>query len=192
VTQQLANRVADWLMRSDANQEAREVYVYGLDKLFSTLINFAFVVGLGLLIGVALPAITFFAGYFSLRTYAGGYHADTPRKCFFISTAMVIPILFLIRFYQVWLDAAVFYTALACCTLILVLFVPVGTKNKMPDALEKVVYRRRSLVTLAVLLAGSTVLFALSLYSYAAAVLLAITLTTAVVVAGKIKLLQSR
>ena len=188
--QAAAKSVTDWLVAGGSiKEEDREVYEFGLDNLFSTLINFIIIMCLGLLLGMALQSIVFYVSYLALRVYAGGYHADKPMTCFFTSIIIVIPCLLAIRSQQIWNVPEVSFALLAGAIAVLVLIAPVGNKNKMLDALEKVVYRRRLLRNLAIISVIMVIFFVLSLYEYSAAVLCGILLSTVIAVVGKIKLL---
>ena len=64
-----------------------EAYAFGLEIMFSTLINFAVVIIIAALTG-EIPAFTFFtAAFISLRLNAGGFHAKTHKGCVVILIA---------------------------------------------------------------------------------------------------------
>jgi accessory gene regulator B len=135
-----------------------------------------------------VESIIFYVAYFILRVYAGGYHADSPLTCFFLSIILLIPFLLAIKYQYMWNVPWVFFALLIGAIVILVLIAPVGTKNKMLDDLEKVVYRRRLFRNLAIASVIGVTLFLLSFNEYSAAVLCGILLTTSIALAGKIKL----
>jgi len=185
-----AKRTTDWLVQGGSISEAdREVYEFGLDKLFSMLSNLIFTAVIGLLFGMFVQMIAFYSAYIALRVYAGGYHADRQLRCFFISIGIVIPCLLAIHYQQVWNVPVVFFGLLAAGVVILALLGPVGNKNKMPDELEKTVYRRRLLRNLVIITTGAVILSMLALQDYAAAVLCGVLLSTATAIVGKVKLL---
>ena len=102
-TQVAARKTANWLARSGGiNEEDKVVYEFGLDKLFSSFINLFFAAVLGLLFGIFLQTLVFYAAYILIRIYAGGYHAEKPLACFFASIIILVPCLVAIRFYQAW------------------------------------------------------------------------------------------
>ena len=187
-SQVCSKRIADWLVQGGAiAAEEREVYEFGLDKLFSSLVNFFFVVALGLLFGVLLQAMVFYVAYIMLRVYAGGYHAEKPLTCFFASIIVLIPCLVAIRFYQIWNVPVVFWSLLVGSAAVLVLLGPVEHRNKPLDALEKIVYRCRMLRNLVILATGTIILLRVSFLDYAASMLCGIVLSASTVGAGKIK-----
>ena len=181
-------RTTDWLMQGGSiTEEDRKVYEFGLDKLFSMLINFGFVAGIGLLFGMFAQTFIFYIAYIGLRIYAGGYHADKPLRCFVMSISIIIPCLLLIRLPQMWNVPIVFYSLLGFGVIILALLGPVGNKNKVLDELEKVVYRRRLLRNLATVTTTAIILFVLTLYDYSAATLCGILLSAVAAIVGKVK-----
>lgn len=62
-------------------EENKEIIVYGIDALLSTLINVVIVVGLGLILKLFLPTVVFLISFAVLRVFAGGYHAKTRIGC---------------------------------------------------------------------------------------------------------------
>ena len=187
-TQVVAQKTTDWLVRcGGVKEEEREVYMFGLDKFFSCLVNFFFAVILGLLFGVLLQTVVFYVTYMMLRVYAGGYHAEKSLTCFFASIGVLIPCLVAIRFYQAWNIPTVFYGLLGLGAITLMALGPVEHKNKPLDSAEKVVYRRRMLRNLSIAVVGAGSLLALSLDSYGIAVLCGVLLSAITAGVGKLK-----
>lgn len=71
------------------DKEEQEILQYGLHQGFTILLNLVTLIVCGIL-WKELPFMLFlFLGIFFLRPYAGGYHADTELRCYFISVAMM-------------------------------------------------------------------------------------------------------
>lgn len=51
----------------------------------TVLINLISTIVIGVIAGNVFESIAFLVFYIPLRSYAGGYHASTPRRCYFIS-----------------------------------------------------------------------------------------------------------
>lgn len=84
----LSEKMADALVGSGAaRQEDRDIYVYGLDVLLSTAANIACILALGILLGRMMETLLFLAFFITLRSAAGGFHANTHLKCFLIMLA---------------------------------------------------------------------------------------------------------
>ena len=185
-----AIRITDWLVQGGSvPEEDREIYEFGMDKLLTSLTNFVLTVIAGALIGIPLHTGVFYIAYYFLRVYAGGYHAETPGRCFFLSIGVVIPILAAIRFYPVWHTDLAFYVLLGISLAVLLKIAPVENKNKILDEIEKVVYRGRMLRNLGIMSITAVMLQIFSLHGYAASVLCGILLAMLMAVAGKVKLM---
>lgn len=62
-------------------EEDKEIIVYGLDALLSTLINLVIILALGLALGLLGQTAVFLLSFAILRVFAGGYHAKTRIGC---------------------------------------------------------------------------------------------------------------
>ncbi|MCL2580461.1 MAG: accessory gene regulator B family protein [Oscillospiraceae bacterium] len=65
--------------------EDEEVYVYGWALLLSHLGSFATIFLIAFLTGEVLGTLVFVFAMLPLRSYAGGFHADTYLKCYLLS-----------------------------------------------------------------------------------------------------------
>lgn len=190
-TKTAAERATDWLVQGGGiKAEERVVYEFGLDKLFSILVNFFFAMMLGQLFGVFWQAIVFYITYAALRVYAGGYHAEKPITCFFASVGILIPCFMVIRLYQTWDTPFLFWGVLSLSVITLLLLGPVEHKSKMLSAVEKRVYRKRMVRNLIIILIIVIVLSISSLDSFGVAILCGITLTAITAIAGKARLIK--
>ena len=187
-TQSAARRTTDWLVQGGCvKAEERVVYEFGLDKMISSCINFFFALLLGALFGVLVQTVLFYVTYVALRVYAGGYHAEKAINCFWASIVVLVPCLVVIRFYQTWNTALIFWGLLAVSAVVLVKIGPVEHKNKPLDATAKVVYRRRLLRNLAVAVAVVVGLRLFSLEGLAVAMLCGMVLTAMAAGVGKVQ-----
>ena len=187
-TKTMAKKATNWLVAGGAvKAEEGVVYEFGLDKLFSFLINFFFAMMFGLLLGIFWQTTVFYLSYLLLRVYAGGYHAEKPLTCFFVSIAILIPCLIGIRFHQAWASQSVFWSLAILSVGSLLILCPVEHKNKRLDAMEKRVYRKRMIRNLIIILAIMGVFLISSFHIFSVAVLCGILLTAITAIAGKVK-----
>ncbi len=70
--------------------EDREIYIYGLELLISTLFTSISILILGFLIGNLIFAVTFLLVHFFLKSYTGGYHAKHYYECYIYSILVFI------------------------------------------------------------------------------------------------------
>ncbi len=132
-----------------------ELYQYGFTQAAFLLLN----IGTTLLIGVILNAfwesVVFLLSYIPLRSYAGGYHAESPKMCYLLSILLTTATLCGIRLIA-WNNEACFLTVIGASAIILFL-APVENHNKPLRPTEKTVYKVRTRI-ITVALIGVTVI----------------------------------
>ena len=122
----------------------RELYVYGFNQGLNILLNLITTLVVGLLFRNILELAIFIAAYIPLRSFAGGYHAKTPLRCYIYSIIMLILVSVGMK-YLLFVDM-VYYVILAISALIIFVLSPVEGKNKPLDKIEIKVYRKRLLL----------------------------------------------
>ncbi len=120
----------------------RELYRYGVQQGFTILLNVITAVTISLLCGMLLQGLLFLAAYIPLRSYAGGYHAKTPIRCYLLSAVMILAVLLVMRF--VLITDRICLIILGIASGIVLLLAPVEDQHKPLDAAEIRVYRRRT------------------------------------------------
>lgn len=70
--------------------EDKELYMFGIDQLITIIINISITLGISILFDNLLPTLIFLISYIPLRSFAGGYHAKTERRCFIYSIILII------------------------------------------------------------------------------------------------------
>ncbi len=139
----------------------REEVIYGLNAFLTLTINVASAIIVGALMHMLPQIILFIAGYKSLRKYVGGSHAKNARQCYITSIVTYIIALLLIRCN---LFGQTSITIMVCiCSGVMFAICPVEAEKKPLDDLEKVVFRRRSRITISIFM----ILFLILHYSTA-------------------------
>ena len=119
-----------------------DIYKYGIQQGMIMLLNLTTMIFVGLLFHKLLECILFVMAYIPLRSFAGGYHASTSIRCYFLSIMMICAVL--------WVMGLLAFNGPICACLIIISgsiimwLVPVEDSNKTLDQLEKVVYRRQA------------------------------------------------
>ena len=109
--------------------EDEEVYVYGWSLIFSTLGSVLVMLLVAVIAGEILGTLIFMAFMFTLRPYAGGYHANTYLRCFLLSITSYTITLSAILFWSVhFLNWAL--VLLLFSVLIIFMYAPVDHPNK--------------------------------------------------------------
>lgn len=92
------NKVTSFLYYNnyiDSDKYDYEVYVYGFEILIASILNSVAILLIGLLFNRFMHSIVFLACYCPLRQFAGGYHADTYKRCFFTFIVIFLLTIFL-------------------------------------------------------------------------------------------------
>lgn len=145
----VSTRITSSLLRAEIiNEPEKDVYTYGFRRLFTFLLNLATAFMIGIIMGQLWECLILEVVFMPLRSYAGGYHASSERKCYFLSAGMIILDLFLLRFLSKGFHAGVGITLLLIAAAVIMWLAPVGNKNKPLDEDEKRVYGQRTHIVL--------------------------------------------
>lgn len=91
------------------------------------------------------------AAYIPLRSFAGGFHAKTPFRCYIFSVIMLTVVSFGMKYLS--LMEWVYYIVLSVAALIVLVLSPVEDRNKPLDDIEHKIYKKRTIFIAAVELA---------------------------------------
>lgn len=87
----ITNKIVDILSEDNNNvKENKEIYNYCLDYIFENIIYSSLTLLIGAFFNCLLPTFIFIITIFSLRSYAGGAHANTRKSCTVISFSIYI------------------------------------------------------------------------------------------------------
>ncbi|MGN0459540.1 MAG: accessory gene regulator B family protein [Ruminococcus sp.] len=146
----LSEKIADFLF-SDSRDYPLEIYVYGIKLLISSIVGMCVISAIGLFTGYFPQAMIYMVALTLIKSFAGGYHANTYLKC---NTIFVISFLFSIFMYRLLLkmgEGEVFVTAglIFCVTLLtVILFSPVEHPNKKIEPGDRRKYKLISIIML--------------------------------------------
>jgi accessory gene regulator B len=157
-------KITDNLIRSGAiSSDEKEVYLFGVQQGLVLLLNISTTIIIGILFGVVWQLLLFTVSYIGLRSFAGGYHAKTPQKCYILSTILTLAIALLQKF--VILTTPVYVVLLCLSTAIVVTFSPMDSKEKPLDEFEKQVYQKKAIIICLTEFLVAFILLRFSLYS---------------------------
>lgn len=145
--QKLAQKTADQLvMQGIIAKKDTAVYCYGLEALYSSLLELLTILFLSLFVGNFGQTVLFFAAFIPLRVYAGGYHAKTRLRCYLLSLAvygafsmmlLITPVALLLPFAWVGSMLSLF---------IVWLLAPVAHQNHKISLKSRKMYRKTALM----------------------------------------------
>lgn len=145
LSQRFADKLVDFGIVSESDIE---IYVFGFYQIVMLLLNVVTTLILGVAFQLIVPCIILNIAYIFIRISAGGYHADTPVKCYIYSTLMIAVLLSVIKWIHI--INAVLASMLIISVIVIIIFAPVETENNPLDEVEKKVYRKRSLIVLSI------------------------------------------
>lgn len=71
-------------------EQERDIYIYGFELLFTTLLSTFSILILSALLDKLLTGFIFIGVFFTMRMFAGGYHAETHWGCFLITNGVFL------------------------------------------------------------------------------------------------------
>lgn len=158
---------------------------YGVKQLLTILLNLMTALAIGCLFGMVWESILFHAAYIPLRSYAGGFHAKTPLRCYLYSILMIIVVLMVLRYAPeqniydgvAYLISGVTFWKLA----------PVEDHNKPLDEIEKKVFRKRTIFVWCLESAVIILFFFLHWQRAGRCIVLSMLVLSCMLIAGRIK-----
>lgn len=147
----MSERIVGWqIHRGTLNGKDREVYLYAYELLLNQIINVVIAIGIAVILRAPIWVAVLLLGYIPLRSYSGGYHADSNFGCSVVSAVMIFVVCFTAGMMENTQAAFLSLAAFAASGVLIFLAAPVPDKNKPLDEAETVRYRLRSRVIWAV------------------------------------------
>lgn len=144
--QRLAQGTADRLAAQGIiREEDVPIYRYGLEAMYSSLLELLSILALAALIGNFWQTVLFFAAFIPLRLYAGGYHASTRLRCFLTSLVVYAAFTIMLEIVPVTWFVPLAFIGGAVSFLIIWLFAPVIHQNHRSGLKHQVRFRRISI-----------------------------------------------
>jgi accessory gene regulator B len=182
----MVEKIAGKMVESGTiNAEDKEIYEFGLKYAANIFLNLATTLGIGFVFGMVWQSALFTAAYIPLRSYAGGYHARTPLRCYIFSVVLTVCVLLGMK-YLPYNNVLLLSAAFVSGTIIFML-APVGDENKPLDEIETRVFKKRTRIVLFAETGLICVLLVLNLAFAAVCVVVSVSIVSLMVVLGKLK-----
>ena len=117
------------------DKEYEDVYVYGLELIFSFLISTSIILTIGIVLKQVIPTLTFLVTFILIRQFTGGYHANSYLMCKICTVTCYALSVFLAN--AVPISAFSFMVLLAIGCLVICLFGPIENIHKPLTSEEK-------------------------------------------------------
>ena len=184
--EKLSHKIGDDLVRSGVvKEEDAEVYIYGINQILAYVFNAFSSLIIGLIFGVIFEIIIFMAAYIPLRSFAGGYHAKTPLRCYVFSVITLIVVSIGLKYLSV--SEWVYYAVLLASVLGILVLSPVEDRNKPLDEIEHKVYKKRTVFIAAAELAVCFVFKLVRLDNLFLAMVYSFAVLSFMLIVGKVK-----
>lgn len=128
-----------------------EVYQYGFFVLFSNILFLIITSLIGVILNVFLQSIIFYFTFFSVRQFAGGYHASTETKCEIFSTLSIMTCIVVIRLSKTYDFQTILLIISAISAVCIFSFCPLDTPEKPLSDKEFKYFRKISWIILLVI-----------------------------------------
>lgn len=148
----LASKTAERFMKNDNTlYDKIEFYQYGFFILYSNILFLIVASVIGMMFGILLQSIIFFFGFFSIRQYAGGYHAATETRCEILSTLSIVASIGIIKLSKIY-DFKTILLFITLISMVLIFFLcPLDTPEKPLSEKEFKYFRKISWIILLVI-----------------------------------------
>lgn len=165
--------------------EDREIYSYGLYQGGIMIINILTYIIISVYFKMVWENLVFLLTYIPLRSYAGGYHARTQIRCYFLSVLMVILVLLAIKNIT-WTSTIIMGLIILGGSSIFFL-APVEDSNKPLSDSQLVVFKKVARIILSIELFISLILLWLGYIRLVLPIALAVVTVGIMVVLGWIR-----
>jgi len=161
--QRISYKLTDFLLEKEIiREEDREIYIYGLLAMFSTVINFIFVLTVGIIAGLLAETLIYLFGFALLRCYCGGYHAKTKLGCVLGFSAIYAVSMVVLRFMPAEYSRMFSMISAGACLVFIYIYAPIEHKNRTFQGDE---YRKFRLVSRIIALVYTILIFSVSMFS---------------------------
>lgn len=128
-------------------KEDEEVYAYGMELLYSSILNIALAVIIAIITNTVYPTAAFLTAFIVMRQYIGGYHAKTHLGCMSILAAVLCCFAVLSRYIPIECEILISMPAIGLSMFLILKFAPVEHPNKPLTDKEKSRLRKSGIIS---------------------------------------------
>lgn len=152
--EKVAFHITEWMEKNKIIESDKITVVkWGIRNILDTAFNILTFIIIGLLLKMPLETVIFTLGYIPLRSYAGGYHAKTPFRCWIVSNSILFLALMIVRYLSSHPLILLIFALMSITTLVSLM--PVSDIHKPLDNNDKHRYKIRGIWILSVEIAIS-------------------------------------
>lgn len=132
--------------KSLISEDKKEVYTYGFEILISTAVYALIFVLCAILTSTFITSILFFFGFYFVRKFCGGMHADSYLKCHLMSAFNHLLVIAILLTFPEAYQLLFTVVSLGICSVMIFLFAPVDHKNKRFIKTEYQSFKKKSVL----------------------------------------------
>ena len=136
--------------------------------------------------GMIWQGIIFVLSFMLLRKYAGGYHASTPLGCYLLTTLIITVALSVMKYFEI--SILIYLVLLMVSSVIVYMLTPVEAVNKELDKIEKIIYRKKTILIWIVEVSLAIGVFILKHYEISICIFMAVIMVGISLVTGHIEI----
>lgn len=185
----IAKKIAVTLAFNDIiKTDEIEAYSYGLELLVPKVILYVAILIVSIITNTFLISFFFVIMLMSLRRYTGGFHCKTAEVCFLFSFLIYLMVLFGYNYAQ-YIPKSIYGLSSAISAIIVFAFAPVEDINRPIDNNEKIQFRKKALISLAliILIEIFAILFRFDVLCYVSACSLTVNAVLILLATGRCK-----
>ena len=184
-----SNELANYLFCKRKNEEEIGLYGFAIYIMLSSIIHIGSAIVIGIIFDMLAESILFYISFIAIRKFAGGYHANTPVKCYLFSIVSIIfsfAIIKVISGFNIGIIRSVAIILEFTAVITIVFLSPLANENKTINDREKKIYK-------IIAAFNSIVLFVVSLctfrtnYSYSCSIMLGIVISACALIMRKVQ-----
>lgn len=131
--EKLSQSIVNFISRNMTidDEEMLDVYKYGIEITLSSILNFVLIIVSSLILRDLTAGVVFMALFIFLRSYTGGYHAETYLRCNIVFVCTFFITYFLAEFFE-YIDSDISILAITVIFYIPIrVFSPVKNRHKI-------------------------------------------------------------
>lgn len=167
-------------------REDEEVCAYGLQLLISSMISIGSVLVISLAYGSLIQGMVYLTAYCTLRSYSGGYHADTHMKCISTFVGSFIIILNFVKYVDFQWSSYI-CILLLFCNAIIFHFAPIEATNNPISSRSKGKMKEKARSCIIIFTGTVLVFWFIGLRTVAKFMVMGMFLCTVLVLVGSLK-----
>ena len=146
ISNNLVNKLIEYnLIKS----QDKEIYTYGIKQMLFLILNILTILILGIVFNKAFEFILFMLTYIPIRIYAGGYHAKNHIRCYIF--LILICIIYILNI-ALHINSVITTFFVIISSIIIFVLAPIEDINKSLDNEEKIIYIKRTIRNLIVII----------------------------------------